>query len=322
MRLLVNATSYGRIPGGAGLRARNLYPAVAERLGAELVYLLAEDGPDDLAPSSAEVRTLPVRQGAPLRRWLELRLPDDGDLVFSDHYSVHPRLPTILTLHDRGGGWLRRRAIRREAKRAAALVVVSETVRSAWGMDAVVVPNGVKLPEAMELQSGTHLLCCDPGLPHKGAPLARKVARELGLELREVGRGVRWLPHDEMLRELAGAAVVLCPAREEGFGLVPLEALAVGTPVVASDLPAHREVCGTAAFLVPTNDSRAWMAATRCALAAPVDRREAGREWARRFSWEAAADRLAEVAEKLLRHQDVAEVDQTGEHPDEEEVGQ
>lgn len=322
MRLLVNATSYGRVPGGAGLRARNLYPAVAERLGAELVFLIAEDGPPDLAPSSAEVRTLPVRQDAPLRRWLELRLPEDGDLVFSDHYPVHPRLPTILTLHDRGGGWLRRRVIRREAKRAAAVVAVSETVRSAWGVDAVVVPNGVRLPDAIDLRSGTHLLCCDPGLPHKGAPLARKVARELGLELREVGRGVRWLPHDELLRELIAAAVVLCPAREEGFGLVPLEALALGRPVVASDLPAHREVCGAAAFYAPVNDPGAWVAATRCALEARPERQEAGREWARRFSWDSAADRLAEVADRLLRHQDVAEVDQSGEHTNQEEVGQ
>ena len=320
MRLLVNATSYGRVPGGSGLRAAALYPRVAERLGAELVFLMSEDGPEDFAPATAEVRTLPVRQADPLRRRLRLRLPEDGDLLFTDHYPAHPRVPTILTLHDLGGGWLRQRAIRREARRAARVVAVSETVRDAWKLDAEVIPNGVTLPTSRE--AGRHLLFCDPGLPHKGAAFARRVAGALDLELKEVGRGVLWLPHDELMGELSNAAAVLCPSREEGFGMVPLETLAAGRPLVASDLPAHREVCGDAAFYAPLDDLDAWIEATRLALQSAAERLDAGRDRARRYSWDAAADKLARVVRAVLRDEDVAQVDQAREDRDQEAVGE
>lgn len=42
----------------------------------------------------------------------------------------------------------------------------------------------------------------------------------------------------------AGAACCIAHSHFESFGLTPLEALAAGTPVVAADIPAHREVCG------------------------------------------------------------------------------
>ena len=58
MRLLVNATSYGPVPGGAGLRARHLYGALE---GHELVFLLAQDTSREVVPPGAETRVLPVR---------------------------------------------------------------------------------------------------------------------------------------------------------------------------------------------------------------------------------------------------------------------
>jgi glycosyltransferase involved in cell wall biosynthesis len=294
--LVVNATAYGVEPGGSGLRARHLFGALR---GHELVFCLAEDTPDSVVPPGAETRRLPVRAGAPLRRWLRLRLPDEGDLVFTDHYPALER-PTVITLHDGGGPWWRRAVIRRHLRGAAAVVAVSETVRAAWGIEAFVVPNGVAV-EPGDVAPGRHLVCCDPGVKHKGVDVARATARALGLELREVGRGVAWLAHDALMRELAEAAVVLCPAREEGFGLVPLEAMALGRPVVVSDLPAHREVCGEHAFFAPPGDRAAWRAAVDAALAASPERLTAARAHARAYSWERAASRLAEVIEAISR---------------------
>jgi glycosyltransferase involved in cell wall biosynthesis len=68
------------------------------------------------------------------------------------------------------------------------------------------------------------------------------------------------------------ASVAVCPSRFEGFGLTPVEAVASGTPVVASDIPPHREFVVGAARLVPPGDDIALATAIAEALdAAPAD---------------------------------------------------
>jgi glycosyltransferase involved in cell wall biosynthesis len=53
------------------------------------------------------------------------------------------------------------------------------------------------------------------------------------------------------------ARVVVCPSSFEGFGLTPIEAVASGTPVVASDIPPHREFVGSAVRFYPSGDEDA-----------------------------------------------------------------
>ena len=55
------------------------------------------------------------------------------------------------------------------------------------------------------------------------------------------------------------ASVVLLPSDREGFGLPVVEAMACGTPVVASDIPALREVGGAAAIYAPPGDVTRWV---------------------------------------------------------------
>jgi glycosyltransferase involved in cell wall biosynthesis len=287
VRLVVNATSYGDPPGGAGLRARHLFGALR---GHEILFLLAEDTPDEVVPPGVETRRLPVRASAPLSRWLGLRLPREGDLLFTDHYPSLPDPPTILTLHD-GGRPFRRALIRRHLRRAAAVVAVSETVRRAWGVEAFVVPNGVAVPDGAPAP-GDHLLVVDP------AKAACPGLVALGREVREVGRGRTWLPQAELFREMGAAAAVIVPSRAEGFGMVALEAMALGRPVVVPDLPAFREVLQGHAFY---ESEGGWGAATRRALAATPERLLAAREHARAFSWERAAARLEDVIVAVSR---------------------
>jgi glycosyltransferase involved in cell wall biosynthesis len=91
---------------------------------------------------------------------------------------------------------------------------------------------------------------------------------------------------------VAGAAVLAFPSRYEGFGLPPLEALAAATPVVASDLPAVREVLGRHASLVPPGDPDALAAALRRVLTEPPDAgaRAEARGHARAFTWRRCAE--------------------------------
>lgn len=64
------------------------------------------------------------------------------------------------------------------------------------------------------------------------------------------------------------AACYLAHSRFESFGLTAAEALAAGTPVAASDLPAHREVCGAAATYYDPADDAALAAAVKAAASA------------------------------------------------------
>ncbi|WP_369140004.1 glycosyltransferase family 4 protein [Modestobacter versicolor] len=97
---------------------------------------------------------------------------------------------------------------------------------------------------------------------------------------------------DEQLHALvAGAAALALPSRYEGFGLPVLEALAAGTPVLASDLPVLREVGGDHASYLPVGDADAWAAALTAAAEVRGGHDPApGRSWARRWTWDACAD--------------------------------
>jgi glycosyltransferase involved in cell wall biosynthesis len=66
---------------------------------------------------------------------------------------------------------------------------------------------------------------------------------------------------DELAAIYSGARALVFPSDDEGFGLPPVEALACGTPVVASDIPALREVLGDRATFVERDDIEGLLAA-------------------------------------------------------------
>jgi glycosyltransferase involved in cell wall biosynthesis len=103
------------------------------------------------------------------------------------------------------------------------------------------------------------------------------------------------------------AALVLLTSEAEGFGLPVAEALAVGTPLLASDIPVLREVGGSAAEYRPVGDVDAWASAALSLLDerrrspdAWRARRDAGFARARLFSWSTHADRLASIYRQTL----------------------
>jgi len=93
------------------------------------------------------------------------------------------------------------------------------------------------------------------------------------------------------------AAVAVCPSRFEGFGLTPIEAVASGIPVVASDIPPHREFVGAAARLVPPDD----VAALARHIADALNAEPADCSLVRDLTIAAAAERFVSSLQPLLR---------------------
>jgi glycosyltransferase involved in cell wall biosynthesis len=118
----------------------------------------------------------------------------------------------------------------------------------------------------------------------------------------EAVRTPGYLPEGDLARVVAGAAALVFPSWYEGFGLPALEALACGTPVVASDLPALREVLGDQAELVPPGDAAAMAAALAKVLADPGGEpaRAARRARAAGFTWAACAQATLSAYRRAL----------------------
>jgi glycosyltransferase involved in cell wall biosynthesis len=130
-----------------------------------------------------------------------------------------------------------------------------------------------------------------------GAAQVRERVERLGL-----GERVAWRGHverDELAALYRGAAVLVFPSRYEGFGLPVVEAMACGTPVVATTAGAIPEVAGNAAVLVAPDDPAALAGGIERALADRARLVAAGLEQARRYSWAETARLTLEVYREL-----------------------
>jgi len=94
------------------------------------------------------------------------------------------------------------------------------------------------------------------------------------------------------------AIATVLPSQREGFGFTPLEAMARDCPVLASDLPALREVLGDGALLLPVGERDAWVQAVQRIAGDEALRtalRSRGRAVAGRYSWERTARSLCDL---------------------------
>jgi len=216
----------------------------------------------------------------------------------------------------------------RSARRADHVFVVSERTKrdvvELYGVQderVTVTPNGVD-PAFFPAQEGVgtwvhmrnYLLFVGAIQPRKNPMAALEAAQAVGLplvvagpekdaalarRLREGGADLRgYVDKGELADLYRGAAALLLPSRYEGFGLPVLEAMACGTPVVASADDALREVAGDAAVYSGDGDLAG---AVREALARRDELRAAGLARAGLFTWRETAARTADVYRRLTR---------------------
>jgi glycosyltransferase involved in cell wall biosynthesis len=154
------------------------------------------------------------------------------------------------------------------------------------------------------------ILCVGSLMPWRNAPRLLRAASRLGLGLLFVGRdiwgtdptqrlaaehGWGWARFagyvaDADLPQLYAAANVFAyPSLYEGFGIPPVEALACGTPVVASTAGALPEILGDAALLIDPYDESALADALQAAAGDHGELRRRGIERAARYRWDVAA---------------------------------
>ena len=127
----------------------------------------------------------------------------------------------------------------------------------------------------------------------KNSPLLRQI-QAAGLTENEI-RFLGYLPDEDLPFFYSGADVFLFPTLYEGFGLPPVEAMACGTPVIASNARCMPEVLGDAAILEPPDSAQRFVDAI-LKLRANVNLRHslqaAGVLKAEEYCWQASAKQL------------------------------
>lgn len=248
------------------------------------------------------------------------RAPAGRTLTVTVHDTVPWTHPETLTA--RGVSW-HRSMIARAARRSSGLIVPTRAVADELAVlvdvtvPVRVVPHGVTVPEGsaeldlppryvlavgtIEPRKGMDVLVdavaqlddvalVIAGQPGWGAIDLVRLAADRGLrDVRVLGK----VTDAELATALRGARVLAVPSLAEGFGLPLLEAMAMGVPVVHTDVPALAEVADGAGMIVPRGDAPALANALRTVLDNPeraAELTKLGRERARTFTWRAAAE--------------------------------
>ncbi len=199
--------------------------------------------------------------------------------------ALFARVPYVVTLHGSDVALARRspRFARRVLRGARGVIAVSNALadeaRALGASEVTVIPNGIDIPAEPGADTDPpYVLYAGRLSPEKG--VEDLVAAADGLPLVVAGDGplretipdaLGWTPRPELERLLAGATVVACPSRREGFGIVCAEAMARGRAVVASDVGGLRDLVEheRTGLLLPPQDPAALRAALDRLLADP-----------------------------------------------------
>ena len=132
-----------------------------------------------------------------------------------------------------------------------------------------------------------------------------RVFRDIDFEGLENNKNIvftGYVSDEELLRYYNEASLFVYPSLYEGFGIPNLEAMTNNCPVVASDIPPHKEVCGEAAiYFDPYNVSDIAEKITYVLANKELQARmqEKGKERVKLFSWDKSAEKLILAIDEL-----------------------
>jgi phosphatidylinositol alpha-mannosyltransferase len=259
--------------------------------------------------------------------------------------ALRARVPVVATFHANVERSLLLTAalpiLRPVWRRLRVRIAVSEAAKHFYGSrfgDGIrVIPNGsdvdlfASASPAPDLPAGRRMLWTHRLDPQKGFPVAVEAFDTLAKEFPDLwfvvigdgkdGGAIERLPAQARARVMmlgsvqhgrlpayhAGAEVFIAPALgQESFGLVLVEAMSAGVPVVASDIAGYREVVrdDIDGLLVPPGDPGALAEAVgRVLRESDLAKRlsEAGRERAQAFRWDGVAERIEGAYGDALR---------------------
>jgi glycosyltransferase involved in cell wall biosynthesis len=330
--VVIDADVLGRQRTGDETYVENLLRALPA-VGGGLRFAAITRRPD-LVPPGIEAIALPARVQElrmAVRVPLLLRRLRPSLAHFVHSLPLALPCPAVLTVQDlsfeRDASLMGRRetaifrfVVPRSARRARRVLAISQRTKDdlveLYGLapakiavtllaaDPSFVPGGVR---------GDYVLLTGSIEPRKNPLLAADAARAAGrrlvvvgperdgalaAELRARGADVRgFVSKEELVRLTQEAAALVFPTRHEGFGLPVAEAMAAGTPVVATPDPAVREVGGDAVAYAEAPEFAATLARV---LADPEAWSRAGLERTRMLSWERTAQRTVDVYREVL----------------------
>jgi glycosyltransferase involved in cell wall biosynthesis len=139
------------------------------------------------------------------------------------------------------------------------------------------------------------------GRERPGYPAPREAWEALGVGDRVVRPG--FIADEDLPALYSGAEAFVLPSFNEGFGLMPLEAMACGTPTVVSNVSCLPEILGDATHYVDPHDPGAIAEGLHAVLtdsALRADLVAKGTARVRRFSWDRAAEETLAVYHRAL----------------------
>ena len=257
---------------------------------------------------------------------------EDFDIIHDNSLNYFPMVleerlnaPLVTTLHTPPFATLNSAVRHRERQQRGHYISISNFNTELWGLNhdrIETIHNGVDVRE-FSYSPFYHRNCAvwtGRIIPDKGTHLAIEAAQKAKIKLviagsigdREyfeskvephIGRGVEYVGHlrqPELLELLQSAAVTLCtPVWAEPFGLVVIESLACGTPVVAFDRGAMSEIldCQTG-VVVPPDDTDAMAQGIK--QAKRLSRYSCRKLVLERFNLETTIDRYIQAFERII----------------------